>query len=630
MSQSLYDAPNASAEARLAPMVEAEVTAGAPTATAPIERRSALGFVPSLVAFLRELTAHAGRRALTAGVLVGVGAILDNVGLLMIIPLLGVVAPSIPSSPALRRAAGALFRMVEARTPLEQLGVLLAVFGALMVLRAVVTTQRDVKMAELQIGFLEGQRAEVAELLAAARWDQLVRLRHARITHLMSGDLQRVNAGVTFMLQSTVAAVMMVSSIGLAFILSPMLASIALALLVVIGLVLAPMVRRSQDLGRFVTEANLTLLDAASQFLGGLKLAVSQNLQHGFTAEFKATLATVTRRQVDNIRERTYARLTINLLSSAVAGAIVLIGFGFLHVPAAVLMLLLLLISRLSGPVGQIQQGLQQIAYALPAYEKVAELKRELASVGEARAAGAHAPFPEGDVVFERVSFRHPSASGEPQAEPQFERGVEDIDLTLRAGERLGVIGASGAGKTTFADLLVGLIPPQQGRISVGGRPLDGAVLAGWREGVSYVSQDPFLFHDTVRRNLAWASPHASEADMWAALVLADAEALVRRMDKGLDSLVGERGALVSGGERQRIALARAVLRRPRLLVLDEATNAIDIPTERLLLERLSSLTPAPTIVMIAHRPESLAQCTAVIRLESGRLVRDGSPTPAS
>jgi ATP-binding cassette subfamily C protein len=146
-------------------------------------------------------------------------------------------------------------------------------------------------------------------------------------------------------------------------------------------------------------------------------------------------------------------------------------------------------------------------------------------------------------------------------------------------------------------------------------------VLAGWREGVSYVSQDPFLFHDTVRRNLAWANPRASEAEMWSALALADAETLVRRMDKGLDSLVGERGALVSGGERQRIALARAVLRRPRLLVLDEATNAIDIPTEQVLLERLAALSPAPTIVMIAHRPESLAQCSVVIRLDAGRLV---------
>jgi ATP-binding cassette, subfamily C, bacterial len=597
-------------------MAEADLSLGSAAEAAPARRVAGPGFLVSLVSFLADLARYArGRGALLTALLVGAGAVLDGFGLVLLIPLLGVVAPSTQTPRALRRAAQAFFQVIGTSTAFGQLAALLAVFGALMVLRSVVATQRDVRMAELQINFLELQRAEVAELLAGARWDQLVRLRHARITQLMSGDLQRVSIGVSFMLQSFVSIVMVLSQVALAFILSPILASIALALLIAIGVALAPMLRRSQELGRYLTEANLNLLDAASQFLGGLKLAVSQNLQGGFTREFRDTLTGVAKRQVDNIRQRSYARLTINLLSSSVAGVIVLIGFGFLHVPATVLIALLLIISRMSGPVGQIQQGLQQVAFALPAYEKVVELKRELAQVGEDRPAGG-APFPEGAVVFEGVSFQHPSTSGEAAGE----RGVERLDLMLRTGDFLGVVGASGAGKTTFADLLVGLIPPQAGRITVGGRPLEGAVLAGWREGISYVSQDPFLFHDTVRRNLAWACPGASEADMWRALALADAEGLVRRMDKGLDALVGERGALVSGGERQRIALARAVLRRPRLLVLDEATNAIDIPTERLLLERLAALEPAPTIVMIAHRPESLALCRTVIRLEEGRI----------
>lgn len=597
-------------------MAEADLVLRAATEAPPARRAGGPGFLSSLAAFLVDLARYArGRGALLAALLVAAGALLDSLGLVLLIPLLGVVAPSTQTPKALRRAAEVFFSLIGASTPLERLAALLAVFGALMVLRSVVAMQRDVKMAELQINFLELQRAEVAELLAAARWDQLVRLRHARITQLMSGDLQRVSIGVNFLLQSAVSIVMVASQVALAFILSPVLASIALALLIVIGVALGPMLRRSQDLGRYLTQANLSLLDAASQFLGGLKLAVSQNLQGAFAAEFRDTLTTVAARQVDNVRQRSYARLTINLLSSAVAGAIVLVGFGFLHVPAAVLIALLLIISRMSGPVGQIQQGLQQVAFALPAYEKVVELKRELAQVGEARPPSG-APFPEGEVEFQGVSFRHPAVSGEAESE----RGVERIELVLRPGDFLGVVGASGAGKTTFADLLVGLIPPQAGRITVGGRPLEGAVLAGWREGISYVSQDPFLFHDSVRRNLAWACPGASEAEMWRALALADAEVLVRRMDNGLDSLVGERGALVSGGERQRIALARAILRRPRLLVLDEATNAIDLPTERLLLERLASLSPPPTVVVIAHRPESLALCRTIVRLDEGRI----------
>jgi ATP-binding cassette subfamily C protein len=138
---------------------------------------------------------------------------------------------------------------------------------------------------------------------------------------------------------------------------------------------------------------------------------------------------------------------------------------------------------------------------------------------------------------------------------------------------------------------------------------------------VSYVSQEPFLFHDTIRNNILWARPEAVEADLWDALRQAGADELVRRMDDGLETIVGERGALLSGGERQRIALARGLLRRPRLLVLDEATNAIDIEGERAILGKLTAAPDRPTILMIAHRQSSLDLCEALIELQNGRVV---------
>ena len=147
---------------------------------------------------------------------------------------------------------------------------------------------------------------------------------------------------------------------------------------------------------------------------------------------------------------------------------------------------------------------------------------------------------------------------------------------------------------------------------------------------MSYVSQDPYLFHDTVRHNLSWANPQASESDMWQALMLAGADDLVRRMDSGLDTLVGERGTLVSGGERQRIALARAILRRPRVLVLDEATSAIDVASEHDILTRLRAFAPRPTVIIIAHRAESLALCDRVIALQAGRRTDEKAEQPTA
>jgi ATP-binding cassette subfamily C protein len=135
------------------------------------------------------------------------------------------------------------------------------------------------------------------------------------------------------------------------------------------------------------------------------------------------------------------------------------------------------------------------------------------------------------------------------------------------------------------------------------------------------VVQDPYLFRDTIRRNLLWASPQSSEAEIWDALAIAEADALVAGMPDGLDTMLGERGTLISGGERQRLCLARAVLRRPWLFVLDEATSAIDVATERKILKRFAAITPRPTVVIIAHRDESLANCDRVYRFENGRCV---------
>jgi ATP-binding cassette subfamily C protein len=577
----------------------------------------------SFRAFVADFVRYAGGGAVHAGVLLALGAAVDSLGLALLIPVLGVLAGAAPGGGWGRRGAARLFQLVGAHTPLAELTLLLALYGALMIVRAAVITQRDVKLADLQIGFLEAQRNEVARLLAAAPWERLSRLRHARISNLMSGDLQRISGGVNTLLQSAVSAAMLAAQWTLLLVLSPALALIALALLLALGFALGPMIRRSQSLGRFVSHANLSLAHSTSQFLGGLKLAISQDLQAAFIGEFRDTLRALTVRQVDAVRERAYARQAITLVSSVVGGAVVFVGFGVLHTPTAVLITVLVVITRMGAPAGQIQQAAQQLAFALPAHEAVAELKRDLAAAAGGGGETGMAAFPNGAAVFEDVSYLHPGASAAA-------RGVRGLHLTLRPGDFVGVAGPSGAGKTTFADLLVGLLPPQSGRITAGGRRLEGATLAAWRQGIAYVSQDPFLFHDTVRRNLAWANAAASEADMWRALELADAEMLVRRMDGGLDCLVGERGTLVSGGERQRIALARAVLRRPRLLVLDEATNALDIATERAVLARLAALPERPTIVIIAHRPESLALCRTLLRLDAGALVDIGAPDRAA
>ncbi len=540
---------------------------------------------------------------------------LEALSLILIIPLISLAIGSHLPTGKIGKAADAVLGAVGVETRLGRLALLLGIFGVLVIMRAVVLSIRDVKVVALQTGFVEALRLRIAHCLVNAQWDQVVRLRHARITHLMSGDIQRIGAMTQFFLQFIVSGAMLISQCVLVLAVAPAFAALALGLLLLGAIAFLPIIRRAHAFGGTMISANLSLLDSAAQFLGGLKLAMSQNLQQRFIGEFRELLGELRDRQIDFSRQQSRVRVTLATVPAMAAGLLVLLGFGVFHLGAATLIALVLIITRMIGPVGQIQQGVLQIARALPAYENAKELEREFARIPRARLRPAVLPaLPDGAIELCGVSFRHAADEGGESA-----RGVENITLTLQPGEIVGVTGPSGAGKTTFADLLVGLYPPQQGRIVVAGCVLEGAVLESWRERISYVAQDPYLFHDTVRRNLNWANPQSNEDDIWQALSFVGADGAVRGLEQGLDTVVGERGTLLSGGERQRIALARAILRKPRLLVLDEATGAIDVAGERKILDNLRRLRPRPTIVIIAHRAESLAQCGRVLRFESGR-----------
>jgi ATP-binding cassette subfamily C protein len=202
---------------------------------------------------------------------------------------------------------------------------------------------------------------------------------------------------------------------------------------------------------------------------------------------------------------------------------------------------------------------------------------------------------------------------------------LHDVSFDIPTRWTTALVGPSGAGKTTLADLVMGLIAPASGTITIDGRPLVGEDRTRWRESVAIAPQDPFLFHDTIRANLLWARPEATERDLWSALGLAAAAAFVEALPAGLDTIVGDRGARVSGGERQRIALARALLREPELLVLDEATSSLDTEHELAIRQALHSLHGNVTVLVIAHRLSTVSHADTIVVLDRGQVVETGT-----
>jgi ATP-binding cassette, subfamily B, bacterial len=220
-----------------------------------------------------------------------------------------------------------------------------------------------------------------------------------------------------------------------------------------------------------------------------------------------------------------------------------------------------------------------------------------------------------GAIEIERLDFAH--TPGEPV--------LRDLTLRIAPGERLGVVGASGSGKSTLALLIARFYDPQQGAIRIDGGDIRGYTLDSLRRNVGVVFEETFLFSTTVRENIAFGRPDASTAEVEAAARVADAHDFISALPLGYDTRVGERGYTLSGGQRQRIALARAALANPRILILDDATSAVDARTEEAIHHAFEKTLGRRTTILIAHRQSTLRLATRVVILEAGRVVAEGT-----
>ena len=202
---------------------------------------------------------------------------------------------------------------------------------------------------------------------------------------------------------------------------------------------------------------------------------------------------------------------------------------------------------------------------------------------------------------------------------------IEDITLHIKPGERVGLAGYSGGGKTTLTKLILRFADVSQGSISIDGQDITNVSQDSLRAHIAYVPQEPYLFHRSLRDNIAYGKPDASDKEIMMAVKRANASDFIDDLPAGLDTIVGERGVKLSGGQRQRIAIARAILKNAPILVLDEATSALDSESEKLIQSALEKLMKKRTSVVIAHRLSTIAHLDRIIVLDKGRIVEDGS-----
>jgi subfamily B ATP-binding cassette protein MsbA len=413
------------------------------------------------------------------------------------------------------------------------------------------------------------------------------------------------------------------SAIGLFYLgalcyISWQLTLLVMALAGAIGSVLAFVYRRITMAGVELTDLNHRIASLLTQSFAGVRIVRATNSQAQVITAFEA-LSTAQARAEE--RSTHASSLLFPLTETlAVVGAMLIVCCAYIffvrtgHMLSSYLLAYGFMLLRLLPLLNQLY-GLQGHLLYLAGGVREVQVWLDTPVYPE-RPFGTRVYTPVRDAVrFERVSYTYPNGA----------TALQDVEFSVAAGQTVAIVGASGSGKSTLAALLLRFRAPTRGSITVDGVDYWEYSPDSWHRATALVEQDAFLFHGTLRENIVYGFDRATPAALQRAIDVANLSDVVAQLPQGLDTLVGERGAMVSGGQRQRIAIARAVIRDPSILILDEATSHLDSVSEQLVQQALLNASRGRTTIVIAHRLSTIREADKLIVLEHGRLVEEGS-----
>ena len=540
----------------------------------------------------------------------------EGVGLLLLVPLLQVVGLDVGRG-MVGRIAGfitSIFDSVGARpTLILVLGLYVLVISTRAFLSSWQTTAASALVHEFKIHL----RQRLYRAIVNTDWLFFSRSRSSDFTHALTTEIDRVGRATRNLLNLIAEAAVAAIYVLVAVFLSPTASALAFVSGAGLILLLRRRMQATRESGKEASRASKGLHAAANEQLSGTKTVKSYGAEERNVAIFSKFTERLARMYIDASRHGAEATRWLNIGSVLVLSFIVYVSIEIFATPASELLLLLYLFARITAMFSKLQMRYHEFVTESPAFTTVTEMLARCEAAAEPEPARSEGIELREAVRLEGVSFAY-QESGEPLV-------ISDLDLTIRAGKTTAIVGPSGAGKSTIADLIMGLIRPDEGQVLVDETPLRAEQRRAWRSKIGYVPQDTFLFHDTVRDNLLWARPDASDGEIREALRLAAAEDFVSRLPEGMETVLGDRGMRLSGGERQRLALARALLRKPSLLILDEATSNLDSENERRIQSAIEKLHGSMTILIITHRLFTTRSADVIYVLEQGRLVESGS-----
>ena len=565
-----------------------------------------------LHAFWRLLRAAPRGRLLGLFLFMLLASLTEGIGLLLLVPLLDVLGGSDSQSTLVQGLRRGLSFIGLAPT----IGGLLLAFLGLVGLRSLIQYGRERLGVGLQHQLVDRLRLRAYSALLGVEWRWIAASRRADQANLLLTDISRVGMGLHFGLGLLAAGVTLLAYLSAALALSWSMTALALGSGGLVFGLLAGQRRHALALGRTLGAANRDLQGTVQESLAGIKLTKILGQEGRHLDQFRHTLARVRAQQLGFAASTSRSSALFQVAGAGLLAGYLYLGLAVWRTPVPELLTLVLIFSRVIPLFLSAQQQLHHWLHALPALEETERLLAECRAAAEPAGDPAPAPWPVREAIrLEGVSLTYAGRD---------RPALDEVSLRFPARTSTAIMGASGAGKSTLADVLMGLLEPDRGQLSVDGATITGVSRRDWRRSVAYVPQEVFLFNDSIRANLLWGWAEAGEDDLRQALHRA-AAGFVFDLPEGLETRVGDGGVRLSGGERQRLALARALLTQPSLLILDEATSALDREHEARVRAAIEHLHGDLTLVVIGHRLATLEHAEQVVVLEAGRVAARGT-----
>jgi len=565
-----------------------------------------------LIKAYADLIAHGHRfQVFTLLILMLLVGLTEGIGIMLLVPLLDLLS----GGSTQQGVAQILFHLLGLLGIPQSTGGVLTAFVGLVALRSAMQFSRDHLSAKLQHEIVDRLRLGCFSALMQVQWQWLINNRQSDQANLLLTDASRVGTGLNFALGLLVTLVTMLTYLLAALALSWQMTLFAMFSGLLVLRLLAKQRRAAQHLGQSMGHANRRLHNNVQEALAGIKLAKILGNEHVHQTYFKQTVTALRQQQVAFMSSTSLARSLLQFGGALLLAVYLYLGLSYGDTPVSELLILVLIFSRLIPMFASGQQQYHHCLHAFPAFQETQTLLAECKHWAEPIIDDATFWSVQQSIDLKDVTLRY---------EGRDTPALNNVSITLPTRTTTAIMGASGAGKSTLADILMGLLEPEQGSMYVDGIAVAGQSRMRWRRSVAYVPQDVFLFHDTIRNNLLWGNSKASEAELMQVLNLSAAQ-FVQHLPQGLDTVVGDGGVRLSGGERQRIALARALLRHPSLLILDEATSALDLENEARVRDAIENLHGDLTVVIIGHRLPTLEHADQVIVLENGQVAKCGA-----